>query len=1631
MTRSFRAFAVWFILLFAVTVARAQVRTGTPPFGSFAGGPDTVNLANLNVHLSIPVLHKSGRGTDFTYDLSFDSSVLYPVVVNGTNTWQPVANFGWRGQTEIELGYVTSKVHLHKCPVLGDGNYQTFDTYVYHDMFGISHAYSSSATLDCNGFFSGFSETAADGSGYTLNALDVGSETVDTASGTVYTPPDNVSKGAGNFVDRNGNTITVNSTGQFFDTLNSSNAVLSVTGSGTAASPLKFTYTSSTGVATSVTMNFTNYTVATNFAVPQVPGEYKSSAAVPLVSSIVLPDNSQYSFTYEATPGSCTPYSGTTCVTARIKTITLPTGGPITYSYSGGNNGILSDGSTATLTRATPDGTWIYAQAKNTAPATTTTVSDPANNQTTIQFQGMYETQRKAYQGTTGGTLLQTTNTCYNASASPCTATAIVLPITQRTVTATLPSPSTLQSQHTDKFDAYGNPTESDDYDFATTAPFPLLRQTTISYAALGGNLKAFRQTVMVKDGNGTIKSRQDTNYDQYSSFTGANCITGAPNHDDSGHGCSFTARANATSIVTYTDPVTPGGAITKNFTYDSLGNLRTAQLNCCQTKSWAYSSTTAYAYPDSVINGSSSPQLTTTYTYDLHMGLILTSTDPNSLQTTLTYDNMGRVLTSKAGSLPTTNYTYTDSGTWSAKVCSPLQGTGTTCQKNIFDSQGRTVTLQLLDGNGTLYSATDTQYDSFGRAYKTSNPYQTSASNWTQSYFDSLGRLYQTKLPDNSTTTISFTDNTATTSDPRNVQRKAVADGLGRLTSVYEPDPTNNNSLTLQTSYSYNIFGQLTQVTQGSQTRTYVYDALGRLLSSTTPEGGRTCFGSVTGSACNADGYDSFDNLLKRTDARGVLTNYSYDTLNRPYQISYNVGSSGVPATATITFTYGIDSSCTVTHGAGCIGQITTMTDGPGSENYTYNSLEQLTQLQKVLSGTTYSTSYSYNLAGELTQITYPSGRLVQQSVDAVGRLCEVAPSTTGCGTASSPYVTGYAYNASSQVIGLKYGNNLYASFGYSADRLQLNCLDYSTTNRGQTCAHDGTTKFGLNYSFGAAGSNNGLIASITDSVDNGRSATYTYDSLYRLSTAATPGSASYGAWGLQETYDRYGNRWSQSAISGCTTQTCPQPSVAVNATTNRITGSPYAYDANGNMTNDGINTIVYDAENHATSSSGAGGSGTYTTDGNGRRVKKVSGSTTTVYIFSGSKVIAEYDNGAAPASPSREYIYGGSVLIAKITSSGTNYYHQDHLSNRLVTSSTGSTVAQMGHFPFGESWYNATNDKLHFTTYERDAESGNDYAQARYYISRLARFSSTDPLPGSIVDPQSLNRYTYANNQPTTMVDPSGLCDEMAVARRRKKAHELWSGASRGLLDGEVEFALGLQEGWDDSCFDLGGGGAPDSPLDPQNPDDPPDFNLPPPESPDLGLVPPDSGPLAPVVTIVQVTATADPAPDFFSIAVGGVPGGPGGGSAASIKSALRVANLLLSDPDCAAFLKMILTKGQYSPNLDSFRQNLNALTVVPDPKGEVPSTTFVAHVHGYGVSDTVHVDYPMDPELGQVLLHETFHTIAYGISDAGLAQYTTGSHVSPGSGMTIEQAISANSKAASKQFAKHCDPSKVKKK
>src|SRR6266404_2759922 len=84
--------------------ALSQSATGLPPFGTFDGGTfDAVNVANLNVHFSVPVFSKPGVGLSFNYAQSYDGTVWQPITAGGVTSWTPVVNWGWRAPTQEAL----------------------------------------------------------------------------------------------------------------------------------------------------------------------------------------------------------------------------------------------------------------------------------------------------------------------------------------------------------------------------------------------------------------------------------------------------------------------------------------------------------------------------------------------------------------------------------------------------------------------------------------------------------------------------------------------------------------------------------------------------------------------------------------------------------------------------------------------------------------------------------------------------------------------------------------------------------------------------------------------------------------------------------------------------------------------------------------------------------------------------------------------------------------------------------------------------------------------------------------------------------------------------------------------------------------------------------------------------------------------------------------------------------------------------------------------------------------------------------------------------------------------------------------------------------------------------------------
>ncbi len=1355
MTRSFR----WpFIVLLAFTAVRtssAQVKTGTPPFGSFGGGPDVINLANLNSQIAIPAIHKPGRGLNFSYDLTYNSSVWYPVGVSGSQTWQPVWNWGWAGQTQVTSGYIDYSVVHGSCnlgtpqdPYIVAWNRYTFR--YFHDQFGGLH-YIGAVVSDnggqCPNDNSPGDATVVlnDGSGFTIYVAAGPNATVYPKEGGSILPPLQAGTGATTVTDRNGNKISVSSGGVFTDTLGT--AALTV--SGAAPNPVSLAYKNAGGTSVSVTMYYQAYTVKTNFAIGI--SEY-GPTNISLVDHITLPNGKQYAFTYEQTPGTCTPLTGTFqgyCVTARIASVTLPMGGTITYAYSGGSNGIFSDGSTATLTRTTPDGQWIYARTLGTGAASTTTVTDPQNNQTVIQFQGIYETERRVYSGSSQtGTLLQTVDTCYNAAASPCTGTAITLPINRRTVIVQLDSSG--PQFKTDLFlNSYGLPTEADEYDYGIGAPGPLVRRTRVTYASLGNGIVNRPATITVCTASGSSSSCTNTGTQIAQTTITYDEGTITPTSGVPQHVAVTGSRGNPTTIKQWISGATYA---TSTFTYYDTGNaLVTTDPGLHQTTfsyadSWGDSAcpppANTQAFPTQITNALNQ---NTQIKYYQCMAQVHSVKDPNDIanvrngtvftyadsfsrltrvdfpdggQTTLGYDDTARTFTTTQKQTATVSVSETDQ----------------------FDVLGR-LTQRQLPGSRKV----DTSYDSLGRVWKTSNPYVSTSDptyGLSEIQYDPLGRVKKLIRQDaTSTTLFEYSGNVVRVTDDSGKKRLAVADALGRVAKVCEVTAGNTRSPNeacgisgftesgYVTTNAYDVLDDLTQIVQGTaapqqQTRTMSYDGLGRITNARILEVSTTT--DVT------YGYDLESNRTSVTDPRSTV-NFEYDAVHRLLRKKHGT-------TTVAEYTY----DGTAANNA--IGRLITDTDGVAGSgadrsDYSYDALGRVLTANRTVSATAYNIGYQYDLMGNLTQLTYPSGRKVSYTYAASNELSKVSDVTS----TSFDYVTGTTYSALGTLQQLSLANQVSTTLGWN----NLARLTSILTQESGSPA-----LLNLGYSYFA----NGQIQQITNNLDSLKTEKYAYDDLARLLTAQRgPDTNIQRKYSYD--YDRFGNRWAQNVVAGSGlggTNT-------FNYASNRVTSTGFSYDTSGNVTANGAGTsYTFNPENFITA---AGASVTYSVDTLGRRAKKTVSGVTTNYFYSGSVVISE-----SQGTTWTDYIFFGNQRIAQQTGStltAAKFLHQDHLgSTRVGSDGSGNSAGSCDYEPFGEFQPGSSCSNLptnyRFAGMEYDSETGLYHTIFRQYDPNQGRWLSVDPLPGSPDNPQSGDRYAYVLNDPLGLVDPLGLDDD-----------------------------------------------------------------------------------------------------------------------------------------------------------------------------------------------------------------------------------------------------------------------------
>jgi RHS repeat-associated protein len=245
---------------------------------------------------------------------------------------------------------------------------------------------------------------------------------------------------------------------------------------------------------------------------------------------------------------------------------------------------------------------------------------------------------------------------------------------------------------------------------------------------------------------------------------------------------------------------------------------------------------------------------------------------------------------------------------------------------------------------------------------------------------------------------------------------------------------------------------------------------------------------------------------------------------------------------------------------------------------------------------------------------------------------------------------------------------------------------------------------------------------------------------------------------------------------------------SLGFNTANNRINTAGFEYDPAGNQTRAVINDsgtqqqYRYDCAGRLAQVLDANGAtlATYTYGASNQRLVSVEGGVTKYFAWDGGQIIAEYESSGANALVWKtSYVYLGGRLLATTSGAGgteTRFHHPDRLGTRLVTDADGTVASEQLSMPFGTmlpftQTYGGENSYQHptlsnpskkrFTSYDRSEATGLDYAVNRFYSPQQGRFAQVDPIgmgAVSLGNPQSLNLYSYVENDPVNRVDPTG---------------------------------------------------------------------------------------------------------------------------------------------------------------------------------------------------------------------------------------------------------------------------------
>ncbi len=466
---------------------------------------------------------------------------------------------------------------------------------------------------------------------------------------------------------------------------------------------------------------------------------------------------------------------------------------------------------------------------------------------------------------------------------------------------------------------------------------------------------------------------------------------------------------------------------------------------------------------------------------------------------------------------------------------------------------------------------------------------------------------------------------------------------------------------------------------------------------------------------------YDKNNNLIKEIKADGRSISYEHDPCGRLIKETSSDGS-------TVQYSYDKNGNCTQ------------MTDGQGTTIYGYDTFNQLIAVRFP---NTNPISYSYDVQGRLTEIIYPNGWRISYAYDASNRLVSVVDQTGK---------TTYHYdNTTNTLTKVTLPNGVTTEYQYDRAKRITDVIHKRS---------DEVVIAGYNYCFD--GNGNRTQIKEMGSFES-RNTICIYDKLNRLVSVEYPeGYEKYS-------YDGIGNRLTKETQNGLIQYEYDQSNHLIKAGDTR-----FFYDVSGNLIKkiSSQDTAEYQYDVHDNLIEFRNGKHTvkYGYDGARRRISKSVDGVVTRYINDVSSPVTQVALKTTTSNQTYvQYTYGLSRL-SEVMPSGIGFYLHDYPDRNVIALvNTDQKVVNRYHYDsFGccQSRLLGYPNDFSYAAEAYEEESQLIFLRNRYYDPELGRFISADPEFGSKTNAQSLNPYTYVNNNPLNFIDPTGLRSAKACA-------------------------------------------------------------------------------------------------------------------------------------------------------------------------------------------------------------------------------------------------------------------------